>query len=208
MAMEGLELAVAYDGITVVVSPQNQLVDCLTTAELKKIWDTGSAVKTWRDVRPEWPAEPLRLYGPGTDSGTFDYFTEHINGKEKQSRSDYVASEDDNVLVKGVAGDRFALGYFGYAYFEENQSKLKAVKVDAGKGCISPTTATILGGQYPIARPIFIYPEKRALKRPEVGEFVRFYLTAGPRLVKQVGYVPLPDSMYKEGLAKVEAALK
>lgn len=206
--LEGIQLPVAYDGISVVVNPQNTFVDCLTTAELKKIWDQGSQVRTWKDVRPEWPAEPLKLYGPGTDSGTFDYFTEHINGKEKQSRTDYTASEDDNVLVKGVSGDRNALGYFGYAYYEENRSSLKAVKVDGGKGCVAPSTGTINDGTYPISRQIYIYPEKNALRRPEVAEFVKFYLTSAPRLVPQVKYVPLPDRLYQEGLAKVEAALK
>lgn len=206
--LEGIELPVAYDGIAVVVHPQNTFVDCITTADLKKIWDKDSPVKTWKDVRAEWPAEPIKLYGPGTDSGTFDYFTEHINGKEKQSRSDYVASEDDNVLVKGVSGDKFGMGYFGYAYFDENKSKLKALTVDGGKGCVAPTIETINNGTYPISREIFIYPEKKALKRPEIAEFVKFYLSNAPKLVKQAKYVPLPDSMYKEGMAKLEAALK
>jgi phosphate transport system substrate-binding protein len=206
--LEAIEIPVAYDGISVVVSAQNDFVDCLTTEELKKIWQPESTVKTWKDVRDSFPAEPIKLYGPGTDSGTFEYFTEAINHKAKASRSDYTASEDDNVLVKGVSGDKYALGYFGYAYYVENKDSLKAIKVDAGKGCIAPEEKTINDRSYALSRPIFIYPAKSALKRPEVYEFVKFYLTEAPKVVGEVGYIALPDAMYKEGLAKVEAAVK
>lgn len=207
--IEGIELPVAYDGLSVIVNPKNDFVSCLTTAELKKIWEPNSKVRTWKDVRPEWPDKEIKLYGPGTDSGTFDYFTEEINGKAKASRADYTASEDDNVLVKGVSGDQYALGYFGFAYYEENQDKLKLVAVDGGKGCVLPSEKTISDGTYaPLSRPIFIYPARTALKRPEVAEFVRFYLNNAPKLARAVGYIPLPEAKYKEGLGKVEAALQ
>jgi phosphate transport system substrate-binding protein len=149
----------------------------------------------------------MKLYGPGTDSGTFDYFTEAINGKEKQSRSDYTASEDDNVLVQGVSGDRGALGYFGYAYYVENKTKLRVLKVDAGSGCVEPNAQTIEAYTYkPLARPIFIYPKNASLARPEVREFVRFYLSPESRkLIGEVGYIPAPDKVYSDGLAKLAA---
>jgi phosphate transport system substrate-binding protein len=199
------ELQIAIDGLSVVVNPQATFVDCLTTAELKKIWDRGSTVGNWKDVRAGFPDLPMKLYGPGTDSGTFDYFTEAINGKEKQSRSDYTASEDDNVLVQGVSGDRGALGYFGYAYYVENKTKLKVLKVDAGSGCVEPNPQTIEAYTYkPLARPIFIYPKNASLARPEVREFVKFYLGAESRkLIGEVGYIPAPEKVYSDGLAKL-----
>ena len=201
------ELQIAIDGLSLVVHPQNSWVDCLTTAELKKIWDTGSTVKNWKDVRAGFPDVELKLYGAGTDSGTFDYFTEAINGKEKQSRSDYTASEDDNTLVQGVAGNRGALGYFGYAYYIENKSKLKVLKVDDGKGggCVEPDQQTIEGYTYkPLARPIFIYPKNDSLKRPEVLEFVKWYLgTESRKLISSVGYIAAPEKVYTDGLAKL-----
>jgi len=204
------ELQIAIDGLSVVVNPQATWVDCLTTAELKKVWDTGSAVKNWKDIRAGFPDVELKLYGAGSDSGTFDYFTEAINGKEKQTRADYTASEDDNTLVQGVAGNRGAMGYFGYAYYVENKSKLKVLKVDAGKGagCVEPNDSTINSYTYaPLSRPIFIYPKNAALQRPEVMEFVRFYLDPANRtLIKEVGYIPAPDKIYSDGLAKLGAA--
>jgi phosphate transport system substrate-binding protein len=158
----------------------------------------GSPVRTWQDVRPEWPAEEIALYGPGVDSGTFDYFTEAINGKSQACRSDFTASEDDNVLVQGVAGDVNALGFFGYAYYAENRDKLKIVPIDGGDGPVAPSMDTINGGTYkPLARPIFIYVARTAADRPEVDEFVRFYLDSAPALVAEVGYVPLPDDVYE-----------
>lgn len=204
--IEYLELPVAYDGLSVIVNKENNWVDKLTVAELKKIWEPESKVTKWNQVRPEWPDQEIKLYGPGTDSGTFDYFTEAINGKEDASRSDYNASEDDNVLVQGIKGDKYSLGYFGFAYYIENKDKLKVVPIDAGNGPVEPSEKTINEGTYkPLSRPIFIYPSKAALKRPEVKEFVKYYLTEGPKLVPQVGYVALPEAKYKEGLAQVES---
>jgi len=203
--IQPVEIPVAYDGIAVVVNKDNNFVDSLTVEELKKIWEPNSKVKTWKDVRSNWPAEPIKLYGPGTASGTFDYFTGEIVGEEGKSRTDYTASEDDNVLVKGVAGDKNALGYFGFAYYMENKDKLKAVKIDNGKGAIEPTEQTINDGTYaPLSRPIFIYPSNKALARPEVKEFVKFYLENANVLAKEAGYVPLPDAEYQKGLDMVK----
>jgi len=152
-----LEIPVAFDGLSVVINPANDWVDSLSVEELQRIWQPGSMVDSWDDVRPEWPAEPLRLYGPGTDSGTFDYFTEAVNGESGASRPDYTASEDDNVLVQGIAGDQFAMGFFGFAYYVENQDKLKVVLIDGGNGPVAPTPTTINDGTYsPLSRPIFI----------------------------------------------------
>ena len=204
------ELQVAIDGLSVVVNPQASWVDCLTVAELRKVWDTGSTVKNWKDIRAGFPDLELKLFGAGSDSGTFDYFTEAINGKEKQSRADYTASEDDNTLVQGVSGNRGALGYFGYAYYTENKSRLKVLKIDAGKGagCVEPNDTTIAAYTYaPLARPIFIYPKNESLKRPEVLEFVKFYLAKeNTTLITQVGYIIAPDKVYADGLAKLGSA--
>jgi len=207
--IEYVELRVAFDGLSVLVNPANTWVDCLTTAELKKIWEPGSQVVNWNQVRPNFPSQTLRLYGPGTDSGTFDYFTEVINGKEDASRGDYTASEDDNTLIQGISGDKGALGYFGYAYYVENQNKLKLLGIDSGKGCVAPSDKTILDGTYsPLSRPIFIYVNKKSFQRPEVLEFVKFYLAQAPTLVPQVGYTPLPKADYDKGLAAVESAVR
>ena len=189
------ELKVAIDGLSVVVNRENDFVSCLTTSELKKIWEPGSRVKTWRDVRGDWPDETIKLYGPGADSGTFDYFTGEIVGEEGASRSDYTASEDDNVLVQGVAGDAYALGYFGYAYYKSNTETLRAVAIDAGEGCIEPTDKTIESGEYsPLSRPLFIYVSNDSLRRDEVHAFVRFYLENVNAVLPDVGYIPLPSS--------------
>ncbi|MDK2821453.1 MAG: phosphate transport system substrate-binding protein [Clostridia bacterium] len=202
--IEYVPMTVAYDGITVVVNKDNNWVDKLTVEELKKIWEPGSSVKKWSDIRSNWPDEEIKLYGPGTDSGTFDYFTEEICGEEGASRSDYMASEDDNQLVQGVAGDKYALGYFGYAYYSENTDKLKAVAIDNGEGAIEPTMETINNGSYvPLSRPIFIYVSKKSLKRPEVKEFVKFYMENASRLSREVGYVNAPNSVYQENLSKI-----
>lgn len=199
------EFKVAFDGLSVMVNPQNTWVDDLTAAELKKIWEPNSTVKTWKDVRPGFPNEKIILVGADTDSGTFDYFTEAIMGREKSSRSDYTASADDNVLVQAIAGEKYALGYFGYAYYVENKDKLKLVAVDDGKGAILPSGQTINDGTYsPLSRPLFIYVKKESLKRPEIREFVKYYLTAGKELVSQVGYVNMPGSVYEEGLDRVK----
>ncbi|MDP8956413.1 MAG: PstS family phosphate ABC transporter substrate-binding protein [Actinomycetota bacterium] len=201
--IEFVELQVAIDGLSVMVNPQNDFVQCLTVDELKAIWEPNSKIKTWNQVRPEFPNQPIALYGPGTDSGTFDYFTDEIVGEEGASRSDYTASEDDNVLVQGIAGDANALGYFGYAYFQQNTEKLKAVAVDGGNGCVAPNEQTITSGQYaPLSRPIFIYVKKEAAGRPEVRAFVDFYLQVMNDLTPQVGYIPVPQQVLAEERAE------
>ena len=203
--IEYLELKVGTDGLSVMVNPENDFVDCLTVGELKAIWEPGSTVSTWQDVRSEWPDDEIRLYGPGTDSGTFDYFTEEIVGEARKSRPDYTPSEDDNVLVLGIYGDKNSLGYFGYAYYIENQDKLKIVAVDNGAGCVAPSAATIEDGSYsPLARPLFIYVNEKSLERPEVKAFVEFYMTDGPDLVREVGYVAEADTTYQNNLAMVK----
>ena len=195
---------ISKDGITVAVNPDNTFVSCLTVDELRRVWQPGSQVQTWSDVRSEWPNQQLKLYGPGTDSGTFDYFTEAIMGEEDRSRQDYTASEDDNVLVQGVAGDPGALGYFGYAYYAENTDQLKAVEIDAGDGCVAPTRGTIASGEYrPLARPMFIYVNTGALQREAVQRFVGYYMQTAEELVPQVGYVPLAAETYEANLERV-----
>lgn len=204
--IEYTELTVAIDGISVVVNPQNDWVDHLTVDELKKIWEPNSKVKKWSDIRPGWPDEPIKLYGPGTDSGTFDYFTGEIVGEEGASRTDYTASEDDNQLVTGVANDKYALGYFGYSYYVENKDKLKAVPIDAGNGPVEPTDETIANGTYkPLSRPIFIYVNNEAYKtRPEVKAFVDYYLEVVKEIAPEVGYIALQDDVLAEQKAKLE----
>jgi phosphate transport system substrate-binding protein len=202
--IEWVEFQVAFDGLSVMVNPKNDFVECLTVDELRSIWEPGSTVDSWNDVRPEWPDESIALYGPDTDSGTFDYFTEVIVGEEDASRPDYTASADDNVLVQGIAGDEDALGYFGYAYYVENPDRLKLVAVDGGEGCVAPSRETILDGTYsPLSRPLFVYVRTDALEQPEVAEFMRFYLTEGRPLVAEVGYVEAPESAYQEGLVLI-----
>ena len=200
--VEYIELPVAFDALTVVVNPQNDFVKQLTVAELKKMWEPAAQgkVKSWKDVNPSFPDVALKLFGPGSDSGTFDYFTEAVNGKSKSSRGDYTASEDDNVLVQGVSRDKGAIGYFGFAYYVENQKKLKAVPIVAKDGApaVAPSMEAVLKGTYqPLARPIFIYVNKKSLAKAEVKEFVDFYLTHGAKLAREVKYVPLPESAYK-----------
>jgi phosphate transport system substrate-binding protein len=188
------ELIVANDALSVVVHKDNSFVDCLTVPELKKIWEPNSKVKTWKDVKAEFPAEPIKLFGAGTDSGTFDYFTKEINGKEKASRTDYTPSENDNVLVQGVAGDKNSLGYFGFTYYEENTDKLKAVKVDGGEGCVEPSVDNAQSGKYkPLSRPLYIYVSDKALEREEVKDFVNFYVENIDEVVKDAKFVPLTD---------------
>ena len=198
------EFLVGVDGLSVLVNPQNDFVDCLTIGQLNAIWRPESAVDSWDDVDPSWPDRPMRLYGPGTDSGTFDYFTEEVMGEAKLSRPDYTASEDDNVLVQGISGDRNALGYFGFSYYQENADKLKLVSVDSGNGCVSPSVATIASGEYsPLSRPLFIYVSKASLERDEVRSFVEFYMENGSALTAEVGYVPLEAMRYQDNLAAV-----
>jgi phosphate transport system substrate-binding protein len=208
-AVEGdvgyIEIPVAFDGLSVVVNPDNTWVDYLTVAELNAIWNPQSTVRTWRDVRASWPDAAVNLYGPGTDSGTFDYFTETINGTSGASRADFTASEDDNVLVQGVAGDDNALAFFGYAYYAENRDRLKLIPIDGGDGPVLPSDVTINNGTYaPLSRPIFIYVSATASERPEIQAFVRFYLENAPQLVSEVGYVPLPDEVYAMALRRFE----
>jgi phosphate binding protein len=202
------ELSVAYDGLSVVVSKDNDWVDHLTIEELNNIFVQGSAVKTWADVREGWPAEEIKMFSPGADSGTYDYFNEAILEKAGiRSDGQISFSEDDNTLVQGVAGNKGGIGYFGYAYYEENADKLKVVPIDGGSGPVAPTPDTIKDGSYsPLSRPLFIYVNNKALaERPEVKDFVRFYIGNIGGMAKDVGYVPLPDEKYAEEAAKIEA---
>jgi phosphate transport system substrate-binding protein len=197
-----IELPVAYDGLAVVVNPKNTWAGSITVNELKTLWgpDAQGKVLRWNQVRKDWPDQEIHLFGAGVDSGTFDYFTEVINGKAKASRGDYTSSEDDNVLVQGVSGDQYSLGFMGLAYYEENKDKLKLVAVDDGNadngaGPIQPSGATVRNGTYrPLSRPIFIYVNTAMLDRPEVQQFVQYYLESGSTLVTEVGYVPLTDT--------------
>jgi len=201
-----IELPIAYDGLSVVVNTKNDWVDHLTITELNKIWQPGSSVTRWSDVRDGWPEKEIKLYGPGTDSGTFDYFTETINGKSGASRPDYTANEDDNALVRGISGDEGSLGYFGYAYYAANKDKLRVVAIDGGKGPVAPTEITINNGTYaPLSRPVFIYVRPDALDRKEVRAFVDFYIESAPMLATEVGYIPLPDSVYAGAKQRVES---
>lgn len=202
-----VELPVAYDGLAVVINPQNTWVDYLTVEELKKIWEPGAqgVVTMWSQVRGDFPAREIQLFGPGTDSGTFDYFTEVINGKSGSSRGDYTASEDDNVLVEGVASSPGGLGYFGLAYYEENADRVKVVPVKGKGSAVVPSRDTVINGTYaPLSRPLFIYVNKDSLKaKPLVAKFVRYYLENAAALSGEVGYVPLPQSEYEAGLGKI-----
>lgn len=193
------EIKVAYDGLSIVVNPANTFVDYLSVEELAKMWAPGSKVKTWADVRSSWPKEPIKLYGPGTDSGTFDFFTEVINKKAQVSRSDYTKSEDDNVLVQGVGGDKNALAYLGHSYVEENKDKLKVIPIGPTKDkAIYPTTENIKSNSYaPLSRPLYIYVADNSLKRKEVKNFVAFMLKNSAKLVAEVGYVPLTEKEYQ-----------
>jgi phosphate transport system substrate-binding protein len=196
---------VAYDGLSIVVNKANTWAASMTVDELKKLWAPDSTIKTWKEIRPEWPDEAIKLYAPGTDSGTFDYFTEAVNGKAGSIRSDFVASEDDNVLVQGVAGDKNAIAFFGFAYYEENTDKLNLVAIDNGKGAITPSFETIKDGTYaPLSRPLFLYVNNEALARAEVKAFLRFYLENAPSLVKEVGYVALQAEKYEASLAALK----
>ena len=194
------ELPIAYDALTVVVNKQNTWVTQLTVADLKKVWEPAAQGKItrWNQVNPKWPNEPLALFGPGSDSGPFDYFTEAVAGKAKSSRGDYTGSEDDNVLVQGVASNKGSLGYFGYAYYQPNADKLKAVPIVNKSGkAVGPSLDNVVNGSYePLSRPIFIYVAEKAAQRPEVREFVQYYLTQSVPLIEEVKYVPLPRQAY------------
>jgi phosphate transport system substrate-binding protein len=206
--VEYIELEVAADAITNVVNTQNDWATCLTVDQLNAIWEPGSTVASWNQVDPSFPDERIRLYGPGTDSGTFDYFTDAINGEEGASRTDYSASEDDNVIVQGVTGDVGALGYFGLSYFEENQGQLKALEVDGGSGCVAPSADTVQDGTYtPLSRPLFIYVKQSSLQDNEaVGDFLRFALENQESIAEAALYVPLGQEKVDEQLAKLEEA--
>ena len=202
--VEFTEFTIAYDGLSIVINKSNDFATCLTVAELKKIWKPGSSVDNWNEVRSEFPDKPLRLYGPDTDSGTFDYFTAAINDKEDASRADYTASSDDNVLVQGVSGDQGAMGYFGFAYYTENSEILNVVSVDGGDGCVAPSVSTINDGSYsPLSREMFIYVNNASLERTEVRDFIEFYMNNAAELAEEVGYVGLSEADYQlqlEGL--------
>ncbi|MCX6118795.1 MAG: PstS family phosphate ABC transporter substrate-binding protein [Proteobacteria bacterium] len=192
-----IELPVATDGLAVVVHPSNKFVNQLTRDQLKKIWEPGSKVQLWSDLDPSFPKEKIALFGPGPDSGTFDYFTEAVMGKARQSRSDYTASEDDNVLIKGIAGSKFAIGYFGHGYYMANKSRVKAVNIDWGKGAFEPTDENIANGKYGLSRPLFIYVSVASTKRVEVESFVNFYLKNVSSMAHQTGYLPLTADAMK-----------
>lgn len=205
--IEFIELPICFDALTVAVHPQNSFVDHLTVAELKKIWEPAAQGKitSWAQVRPGFPDEPLKLFGAGSDSGTFDYFTEAIVGKAKACRSDFTASEDDNTLVQGIESDKFALGFIPYAYFEPHATRMKAVAVDAGNGDgpVFPSSETVVSGKYtPLSRPLFIYVSRASADKPEVAEFIAFYLSRVGELAKEVKYTPLPDSAYQRALER------
>ncbi len=202
------EFEVAYDGIAIVVNPENDFVECLTVDQLAQMWGPDASGTKWSDIDASWPEEEIALYGPGTDSGTFDYFTGEINGEEGVSTTDFTPSEDDNVLVEGVAGDSNALGFFGLAYFEQNQDRLKLVAVDGGNGCVSPSPETVQDLTYiPLSRPLFVYVNAESLTRPEVQEFMRFYIANTAELSPEVGYVASPIDVYVADQASLEAAI-
>jgi phosphate transport system substrate-binding protein len=206
--IEYLEVPIAYDALTVVINPANTWATNLKVAELKKMWDKDAMGKVmkWKDVNPAFPDQKMTLYGAGSSSGTFDYFTEAINGKAKEGRGDYTASEDDNVIVKGVMSDKNALGYFGYSYYEANKNKLKAVGIDSGKGPVLPSIETVKNGTYsPLSRPLFIYVSSKSLDKPGMKEFVDYYLAQIPKVSVDTKYIPLPDNAYAKITEKVKA---
>jgi len=205
--IEYVEFQVANDALTVVVNPENDWVDCLTVAQLRRIWDTGSKVKSWSDLDPSFPDASMKLYGAGTDSGTFDYFTGAINGEEGRSRSDYSATEDDNVTVQGVAGGKGALGYFGLSYYEQNKDRLKALEIDGGDGCVAPSVETAQNGTYkPLSRPLFIYAKKASFARAEVHAFIEFILDNEREIAGAAQFVPLTDEQLTKAKADLAAA--
>ena len=203
-----LELTVAYDGLAVIINPENDWVDHFTVEELNMLWkpDAQGVVMKWNQIRPEWPDEEIHLFGPGVASGTYDYFTEAIVGESGSSRGDFTASEDDNVLVHGVAGDKYGLGFFGLAYYEENADKLKLIAVDGGNGPVAPSLETVSNGTYsPLSRPLFIYINSNAAKKEHVIAFVDFYLENAAVLSEEVGYVPMHQEEYTKQIEKFKA---
>jgi phosphate transport system substrate-binding protein len=204
-----IAFTVANDGITVAVNRSNTWANCLTVDELRKIWDTGSNVDNWRDVRPSFPNVPLKLYGAGTDSGTFDFFTEKINGRSRRSRSDYQASEDDNALVRGVAGDRGALGYFGLSYFEENKSRIKAVRINNGNGCVAPSVKTVQSGAYkPLSRPLFVYANRADFRRAEVAAFIGYIFNNEGAIARKARMVALTKKQLRKARYQYRQTLR
>lgn len=202
-----IEMPIAFDALTVVVNPKNNWVQSLTVAELKKMWEPAAqrTITRWKQINPAWPDAEMKLFGAGADSGTFDYFTEAIVGKSKSSRGDFTASEDDNVLVQGVASDIYAIGFFGFAYYIENQNKVKAVAIDNGNGGVIPSMETVKNGNYtPLSRPIFIYVNAKSIQKPEVREFINFYMKNAPKLVTEVKYFPLDDKFYELNLKHMQ----
>jgi phosphate transport system substrate-binding protein len=199
-----LETPIALDGISVMVNPANDFVGCLSVSELREIWRPNSQIRSWRDLRPELPATEIELYGPGTDSGTFDFFTQAIVGEMGSSRADYQASEDDNVLVRGLTGDRNALGYFGYAYLVRNREGLKVLAVDGGGGCVTPTPETIGDGSYsPLGRQLFLYLKVSSLQQPGTAAFVEYFMLHAQDFIPATGFLPLPQRVYEESLRQV-----
>ena len=201
--IEFVELEVAYDGLAVIVHPENDWVESFTVEELRKIWEPSAqgTITRWNQINPDWPNEEIHLFGPGVASGTFDYFTEAVVGESGSSRGDYTASEDDNVLVQGVSTDKLGLGFLGLAYYEANQNKLRLVPIDGGNGPVAATAETIRDGSYsPLSRPLFLYVNSASLENPEVIEFMRFYLETASSLMRDVGYVPLTEEEYKAEL--------
>ena len=198
----------AYDGLAVLVNPENSWVDSFTVEELKKIWEPAAQGKImkWNQIRPEWPNEEIHLFGPGVASGTYDYFTEAIVGKSGSSRGDFTASEDDHVLVQGIAGDKYSLGFFGLAYYQENKDKLTLIGVNNGETVVKPTLETVSNGTYsPLSRPLFVYVNSTSVKHPEVIEFVNFYIDNAGELAEDVGYIPLPADLYTKQKASFKA---
>jgi phosphate transport system substrate-binding protein len=203
------EFQVGVDALTVVVNTENDWVTCLMIDQLQKIWEPAAEgeVTNWNQVDPSFPDQPLALAGPGTDSGTFDYFTDEVNGEEGASRADYTASEDDNVVVQAVAGDPGGLGYFGYTYFEENSDTLTAVEIDGGEGCVAPSVETARDGSYaPLSRPLFIYVKNESLARPEVYAFVEYFLANSIQLAEDALFIPVPDDQVATNLSALESA--
>ena len=195
--VEFIELRIGTDGLSVLVDPSNNYVDCLTTSELKNIWEPGTKIEYWSDLGQKFPEQKINRFGPDTDSGTFDFFTEKINGEAQASTDQYQASPDDNVLVRGISGTKGSIGYFGYAYYQENKENLKVIAVDDGRGCITPNPTTIADGSYsPLSRPLFIYVNVESLNKPQVKAFVDFYLTHGAKLANEVGYIASSDEVY------------
>lgn len=207
--IEYLEFAVAYDGLSVMVNPQNDWCDSLTVEQLKMLWQPESTIQKWSDLTQGWPEQAIKLYGAGTDSGTFEYFTEAIVGTARKSRSDYTQSEDDNVLVTGIEGDKYALGYFGYAYYEENKDQLKLLGIDSGDGKpVKPSHETVRDLSYkPLSRPLFIYVNKASLGRPEVQAFVKYYVTNAAKLAEKAKYVASPEESHLKNQQLLNEAL-